>query len=139
MSELLELAKRMIKAFKTFECYVFEKKEIGKVRELLVKAGIRSLVRIRKADPRYPYIYVVVPWSREFEKICVAKVKELLAEGRIDRESYNKRYNELIAQCIRHHERERVKEIIEKLEKYIGKGSGGGFGGKTTIFSSEFP
>ncbi|ABN70573.1 hypothetical protein Smar_1484 [Staphylothermus marinus F1] len=139
MSELLDLAKRMVKAFRTFECFVFEKEEIDKVRELLVQADIRSLVRIRKADPRYPYIYVVVPWSREFENICVSRVKKMLAEGRIDRETYNKRYNEMITQCIRHYERERVKEIIEKLERYIGKGSGGGFGGKTTIFPLEFP
>lgn len=138
MSELIDLAKRMIKAFKNFECFVFEKDEIDKVRELLVKANIRNLVRIKKADPRYEYIYVVVPWSREFENICAAKVKELVADGMIDRETYNKRYNNLITQCIKHYERERAKEIVGKLEKYIGSSSGGGLGGKTAIISLEF-
>ena len=136
---VLGMAKRMLKAFKNFECFVFEKEELELVKKTLIETKIRNLVRIRKADPKYEHIYVIVPWSKEFENMCLAKVKELLAHGRIDRDTYNKRYNELVLQCIRHYERERTKEIINILQKYIEESTGGGgIGGKTKFISFEF-
>ncbi len=125
-SEEKKLVSRMINAFQHFECFVFEKEELENVKNVLVKTGIRNLVVVKRADPRYEYIYMVVPWNREFETMCISKVKKLLAEGSIDRETYSRRYSELVLQCIRHYERERIKEIIEKLKKYISSGDKGG-------------
>ena len=137
--DVLEMAKRMLKAFKSFECFVFEREELELVKKTLIETKIRRLVRIKKADPKYEHILIVVPWSKEFENMCLAKVKELLAQGRIDRDTYNKRYNELVLQCIRHYERERVKEIINILQNYIEKAtSGGNIGGKAKFIPFEF-
>ncbi len=115
----LDLANRILKAFKRFECFVFEKDELEKVKKFIHSSGLYKLVLLRRADPRYEYIYILMPWSIDFEQICVSQVKKLLADGRINHEQYRKYYLLMIDQCIRHYERERVKEIISFLEKYI--------------------
>jgi hypothetical protein len=120
-NELYELAKRMLNAFKHYECFIFEKREYKLVRRLLEETGLNKHVVLRRADPRYEYLYILLPWRIEFEDECVAYVKKLLAEGMISREQYKKNANILINQCIKHKEREKVREIINILENYIKK------------------
>lgn len=139
VDELKELASRMVKALKNFECYVFEKEELKKVYELVKESGIKSLVTIRKADPRYEHIYILVPWSRDFGIECKAIVDRALSEGRISRESYKKEYATMVAQCIKHKERERIKDIIAKLEQYIKGNGDGGSAGKLIKIPFDYP
>ncbi|RLG81384.1 MAG: hypothetical protein DRO13_01340 [Thermoprotei archaeon] len=124
-SELLELAKRMLNAFKHFECFIFEKRELEAVKKLLRETGLNRHLLLRRADPRYEHIYVLLPWRIEFEQECLASVKRLLAEGRVDQDYYKKNYKLLITQCIKHFEREKVKEVISILRDYINRVSGG--------------
>ncbi|OYT37759.1 MAG: hypothetical protein B6U89_06885 [Desulfurococcales archaeon ex4484_58] len=120
MSEKIDLAKRILNAFKHFECFVFESSELKKVKEVLNDTGLNKLVVMKKADPRYDHIYILLPWNIEFEQECVSKVKELLASRRINNDYYKKNYLLLIDQCVKHHIKERVKEIINVLQRYIG-------------------
>lgn len=139
MDELKKLASRMVKALRNFECYVFEKEELKNVYEVVKASGIKSLVTIKKADPRYEYIYILVPWSRDFENECKAIVDKALSEGRISRESYKKEYATMIAQCVKHKERERIKDIIAKLEQYIKGNGDGGPSGKLIKIPFDYP
>ncbi len=121
--ELYRLAERVLNAFKHYECFVFEREELDLVKKLVNEAGLKKHVVIRRADPRYEYIYIMLPWRIEFENECVAYVKKLVAEGKINHNYYKKNKNIMISQCIKHKEREKVKEIINILENYIrGKG-----------------
>ena len=120
--KLLELAKRVLNAFKHFECFVFEREEYDLVRKLLEETGLKRHVVVRKADPRYEHIYIILPWRYEFENECTAYVKKLLADGKINHNYYKKYKNIMISQCIKHMEREKVKEIINILEKYVRGG-----------------
>lgn len=115
----ISLAKRMLSAFKHFECFVFEKNELSTVKNLLDETGLTRLVYVGTADPRYREIYIVLPWRLEFEQECQSRIQRLYAERRIDEESYKKNKLLLITQCIKHMERERAREIINILEKYI--------------------
>jgi len=49
------------------------------------------------------------------------KVDELLSRGQIPLDQYKKMRNELVEQCITSMEHERIKEIVEKIEKYYQK------------------
>ena len=125
-SELLELAKRVLNAFKHYECFVFEKSELDKVKKLLEDAGLRKHVVVRRADPRYEEIYIILPWQQTFETECVNYVTKLVAEGKVNKNYYKKNRNLMILQCIKHMEREKVKEIISLLENYIERGASSG-------------
>lgn len=121
--ELLELAKRVLEAFKHYECFVFEKNELKLVKKLVNETDLQKHVVIRKADPRYEHIYIMLPWRIEFESECINYVKKLLAEGKVNHNYYKQNKIIMILQCIKHKEREEVKEIIKILETYIsGKG-----------------
>ncbi|MET1160793.1 MAG: hypothetical protein ABWW65_07525 [Thermoprotei archaeon] len=118
-SKLQELAKRMINAFKHYECFVFEKSELELVRELLKRLDLNKKLLMRRADPRYEDIYILLPWRLEFEQECLAEINRMRSEKRIDEDIYAKYYKVMILQCIKHHEREELKEVISTLEKYI--------------------
>ncbi len=123
--KITEYIERMIKALKHFDCYVFEKEDLEIVSKIAELAGIRKMVTIRRADPRYEYIYVLAPRNIDLEDECRLKARQLLAEGKIDRLQYKKYFDYFVVQCIRHKERERVKEIISRLEHYIRGVKGG--------------
>ncbi len=135
--KIREYIERMIKALKHFDCYVFEKEDLDIVRQIVDLAGIRKIATIRKADPRYEYIYVLVPRSIDLEDECRLKARQLLAEGKIDRLQYKKYFDYFVVQCIRHKERERVKEIISRLEHYI-RGVSGGASSRIKRISFDF-
>ncbi len=117
--EIIDMAKRMIKAFKNIQCFVFERDEIHVVRKVIDEVGLSRLVRIGRADKRYPYIYIVKPNLNPFMKECSDKAEKTILEGRV-REEYKKQFRiEYIRQCLNHYEHERVKEIIGLLEKYL--------------------
>ncbi|MEM1676013.1 MAG: hypothetical protein QXX35_00720 [Desulfurococcaceae archaeon] len=117
--EKIELAKRILNAFKQFECFVFERNEYNNVKSLLDEIGLTRLVYIGLADPRYREIYIVLPWRLEFEQECQSRIQRLYAERKISEENYKKNRLLMITQCIKHFERERTREIINILEKYI--------------------
>jgi len=120
-SQDIDLAKRILEAFKHFDCFVFEKDELENVRDFINRSGLNKLVLLRKADPRYEQIYILLPWSLDFEQICISRVKQILAEGGVNQDKYKKDYLLMIDQCINHLERERVREIIKFLESYINR------------------
>lgn len=111
----------MIKAFKRFGCFVFEAEELEKIRDLLVKAEIDKLIEVRLVDERYPYIYIAVIRRRGIERECLSRVEALLAKGSISQNYYKKYKRELIEQCINSLEREKSREIVEILERYLSK------------------
>lgn len=118
MSELLSLSERVIKALKRFGCFIFESKELDKVRDLAVKAEIDKLVEIRPVDERYPHIFALVVARRSIERECIAKVEAMLSKGELTQNEYKRYKRDLVEQCIISMERERVKEVISVLEKY---------------------
>lgn len=95
--------------------------EKEKVEDFIVKSEIRELVEIEQADKRYPYIFVLRPNRRQLLSECQAKVKKALSDGEISQLEYKKYSKELVEQCIVSMERERVKEIIGVIEKYIAR------------------
>ncbi len=117
--KLIELAKRMLNAFKHYECFVFEKEELENVKRVARESGIYKYAVLRKADPRYEYIYIILPWRMEIEQECVSRVQEALANRRINEETYKKYRAVMISQCIKHFERERTRVIVKLLEEYI--------------------
>ncbi|WP_434731132.1 hypothetical protein WLZ34_05970 [Thermogladius sp. KZ2Tp1] len=119
MPSILELAERVLKAFKHYEAFIFEASELAQVRELVAKSELTGLVVIRRVDPRYEDIYVMAPWSLDFEKDCLSKIQQLLAEGRLSPEEYKRKRLSLLEQCVNSMERERARLIIGKLENYI--------------------
>jgi len=118
-SGYVELAKRMINAFKHFQCFVFEREEFEPVKKLINDLGLNKHVVIRKADPRYDYIYIVIPNYIDIESECVNYVDKLLAEGKINHNMYKKNKEVLIRQCMNHKGLERIKEVINILEQYL--------------------
>jgi hypothetical protein len=111
----------MIKAFRNFNCFFFEDKELERVRDVIVKAEIDKLVEVRPVDEKYPYILAVIASHRGLEQECVSIVDSLLAKGSISQEEYKKYRRELVEQCIISLEKERVKEVISMLEKYLAR------------------
>lgn len=124
MQTNVEIAKRLINAFKHYGCFIFEKEELELIRSFVKETGLNNLLVLKKADPRYDQLYILLPWSIEFHQDCVSKVHKLLAEGSIDRNSFKKNYVIMVEQCIRHYVRERIKEVINRLESYIAKAGG---------------
>ncbi|WP_440059721.1 hypothetical protein ACSU1N_00760 [Thermogladius sp. 4427co] len=119
MPEVIELAERVLNAFKRYECFIFEAQELQSIRELVAKSELTGLVVVRRVDPRYEHLYILAPWSLDFEKECLSLVQNMLAEGRLSLNDYKRKRDSLIEQCIVSKERERVRVIIEKLENYI--------------------
>ncbi|MCC6034678.1 MAG: hypothetical protein LM567_04190 [Desulfurococcaceae archaeon] len=119
MSELVLLVERMIKAFRNFGCFFFEDKELERVKDVIVKAEIDKLVDVRPVDEKYPYILAVIASRRGLEQECISTVDSLLAKGSISQDEYKRYKRELVEQCIISLEKERVKEIIDMLEKYL--------------------
>lgn len=117
-SDEVTLVKRILNGFKHYGCFIFEKAELDMVRRVAKNSGIDKLSTLRKADPRYDHIYIIIPWSIEFHQECESRIRKLLAEGGINRDVFKKNYVSLIEQCVRFFERERVKEIIRSLENY---------------------
>lgn len=117
----MSLAERMIKAFKKFNCFVFEAKELEKVRDLIVKAEIDKYVEVRAVDDRYPYIYAVIAARKGIERECLSRIEALLSKGDLSQNDYKKYKRELLEQCIMSMERERVKEVVSTLDKYLSK------------------
>ncbi|QOR94139.1 hypothetical protein IMZ38_05760 [Thermosphaera chiliense] len=121
MSEALKIAERVLKAFKYYRCFVFEKHELPLVKDFVVKSELTGLVTIKKADPKYEDIYILTASLKGFEQDCISKVDELLSRGQIPLDQYKKMRSELVEQCITSMEHERIKEIVEKIEKYYQK------------------
>ncbi|MEM3926296.1 MAG: hypothetical protein QXU13_01765 [Desulfurococcaceae archaeon] len=109
----------MLKAFKRYDCYIFEHTELERIRDLIVKAEIQSLVEVKQVDPRYPYIYIVAVRKRLLEQECISRVNELLSKGEISQDEYKWYRRELVEQCIISMEREKSKEVSNVLEKYL--------------------
>jgi hypothetical protein len=119
MPSVVELAERVLTAFKHYECFIFEASELQSVRELIAKSELTGLVVVRRVDPRYEDIYIMAPWSLDFEKECLSKIQQLLADGRLSPDEYKRKRLSLVEQCVRSLEREKSRLIIERLEKYI--------------------
>ncbi|MEZ0394557.1 MAG: hypothetical protein ABWK00_05915 [Desulfurococcaceae archaeon] len=117
--ELADLAGRVLKALEHYECFIFERAELERVRELVAKAELAELVSIRRVDPRYEDIMVLAPRTRDLEAQCVSWVQQLLAQGSIGPEEYKRDRLRLLEQCVRSRERERVRELMDKLRKYL--------------------
>lgn len=125
MSEYVILAKNMIKAFRKFGCFVFEASDLEKVKDLIVKAEISKYVDVKLVDERYPYIYAVVASRRGIDKECLSVIESMLSKGELSQNDYKRYKRELLEQCVLSTEKERVKEVIAVLEKYIAKISTG--------------
>ncbi|MEM0246745.1 MAG: hypothetical protein QXH02_00385 [Desulfurococcaceae archaeon] len=119
------MAENMIKAFKRFGCFVFEAKELERVKDLVVKAEISKHVEVRLVDERYPHIYAVVVSRKNIDKECLSRIESMLSRGELPHNEYKRYKRELLEQCILSMEKERVKEVISVLEKYVAKISGG--------------
>ncbi|MGC8954195.1 MAG: hypothetical protein ACP5N5_05715 [Desulfurococcus sp.] len=121
MSDIIDLAERMARAFSRYNCFIFEENELEKVRDLVIAAELKGLVEVKQVDPRYPYIYIVTPWTRSLEKDCVSRVNIMLTEGRLTQEEYKKYRANLIEQCMVSGEVEVSKRIVEALTRHINK------------------
>lgn len=119
MQTNVELAKRLINAFRHYGCFIFESDELEFVKNFVKESGLNNLLILRRVDPRYERLYILLPWSIEFHQDCVSRVHKLLAEGSIDRNSFKKNYVVMVEQCIRHYIRERIKEVINRLEDFL--------------------
>jgi len=126
VSEYVALAKNMIKAFKKFGCFIFESKDLEKVRDLVVKAEVDKVVEIRLVDERYPYIYIVSASRRGVERECISIIEAMLSRGELAQNEYKRYKRELLEQCIVSMEKERVKEVVSMLEKYVSRISSSG-------------
>lgn len=125
-NEEYELIKRILSGFKHYGCFIFEKRELESVKRVAKNTGIDRLLKIKKADPRYDHIYILIPWDIEFHQECESRIRKMLVEGGINRDLFKRNYSVLLEQCVRFFERERTKEIIRILEetvKSIEKGS----------------
>lgn len=118
MSEIKSMAERVLKALKYYRCFVFEKRELSTVKDFVVKSELTGLVTIKRADPKYEDLYIMTASLKGFEQECVSKIDELLSRGQIPLDQYKRMRAELVEQCITSMEHERVKQIIEKIEKY---------------------
>ncbi len=121
-----ELLERMIKAFKHYNCFIYEKEEHDKVRKLLGKTGLMGKVWIGYVDPRYPHIYIVKPKFHDLERECLMEIENLFHKGSIRKEDYAKMKDEMIKQCINHYTYERSREIILIMEKILEEKNNGG-------------
>lgn len=119
MSEELQLIRRIINGFKHYGCFIFEKKEFELVKKVVKNSNIDKLLTVRKADPRYDHVYVLIPWELEFHQECESRIRKMLVEGGINRDLFKKNYPILLEQCVRFFERERIREIIRILEEYV--------------------
>lgn len=119
MSKIINLAEKALRAFEYYGCYVFESDVLEDVKRLLVLAEVNELVEVKLVDEKYPYIYIATAWTRAVERECVTKVKELAAKNEIPPHIYKRYYPELVEQCILSKEKEMVKEIINRIRKYL--------------------
>ncbi len=118
--KVLEIAKRMLRAFKHIQCFVFEKEELEDVRRAIRRIGLGKHVRVRLVDPKYPLIYIVRPNITECIEECRRKADEQILRGLV-REELKKHFRiEFISQCRNYCEHEKVKEIVGILEKFLG-------------------
>lgn len=121
MSEYITLAENVAKAFKKFGCYVFEAKDLERVKDLVVKAEISKYVEVKPVDERYPHIFAVVVSQKGIDRECLSRVEAMLSRGEISQNDYKRYKRELLEQCIVSMEKERIKEIVNMLEKYVSK------------------
>lgn len=125
MSEHASLAERVVKALRRFGCFIFESKDLEKVKDLVVKAEIDKLVEIRPVDERYPYVYAVVASRKGIDRECISRIEAMLSKGELTQNEYKLYKRELLEQCIISMEKEKIKEIIAALERYISRISTG--------------
>lgn len=119
--EITELAKRMRKAFSNVQCFVFEKQELQNVRKAINIIGLKGLVVVRLADPRYQQLYIVEPDIRDCEKDCESKALKKIAEGGV-REDLKKYFlTSFMRQCIDFCIHEKTKSILAIIDKYLGR------------------
>jgi len=111
----------VVKAFRKHGCFVFESKELERVRDLTVKAEISRLVEIKLVDEKYPHVFILMASRRGLDKECASRVESMLARGEITQLEYKKYRRELIEQCINSMEKEVIKKIITSLENYASK------------------
>ncbi len=119
VNDIVEIVKRMVKAFKNIQCFIFERDELLVVRKAVDETGVSRLVKLERADKRYPYIYILRPNIDQFMRECSDKADKAILKGRV-KEDVQKQFRvEFIRQCLNHYEHERVKEIISLFEKYL--------------------
>lgn len=121
MASIVQLAERVIAAFTHYGCFIFERHELENVKTLVALSGLGELVEIRLVDERYPGIYILTTWTRQIERECVLKIKELASRSEITSIEYKKYKRELIEQCIISKSREHAKKVVEILEDYSRK------------------
>lgn len=119
--EVVETAKRMRKAFSNIQCFVFEKQELEVVRKTINTIGLRGLVRLRLADPKYPHLYIVEPDTRDCEKDCESKALKKIANGEVREELKKYFLSSFIRQCINYCIHEKTKSILSIIDKFLGK------------------
>ncbi len=125
MDEIIQIAERMLKAFKHIQCFIFEKDELQNVKNAIKKIGLYGHIQLRLIDPKYPLIYIIKPNIRNCIDECNRKAEEYILSGKV-RDELKKHFRiEYIRQCINHCEHEKVKEIIDILKKFLeGRKSG---------------
>lgn len=121
MTNMAQLAERIIAAFTHYGCFIFEKQELENVKTLVALSGLGELVEIRLVDERYPDIYILTTWTRQVERECILKIKELASRSEITSIEYKKYRRELIEQCIISKSREHARKTVELLEEYLRK------------------
>ncbi len=119
--EIIEMAKRMRQAFSNVQCFVFEKQELQLVKKTINAIGLRGLVRLRLADPKYPYLYIVEPDIRDCEKDCESKALKKIANGEVREELKKYFLTSFIRQCINYCIHEKTKSILSIIDKFLGK------------------
>ncbi len=118
-SQVIEVATRMLKAFKKIGCFIFEKQEYDVVRKAVDSVNILRHVKVELVDQRYPYIYIVKPKIDHCFKECENKASEYILRGEVRESLKNIFKKEFISQCIRYCEKRKIIEVIALLENFL--------------------
>ncbi len=118
-SQIVEVAARMLKAFKNIGCFIFEKQEYDVVRRAVNSINMLKHVKIELVDQRYPYIYVVKPKIDHCFKECENKAGEYILKGEVKESLKNVFKKEFVSQCVRYCEKRKINEVIALLESFL--------------------
>lgn len=118
-SQIVEIAARMLKAFKNIGCFLFEKHEYDVVRRAVDSINMLKHVKIELIDQRYPYIYVAKPKIDHCFKECENKAGEYILRGEVKESLKNIFKKEFISQCVRYCEKRKISEVIALLENFL--------------------
>ncbi|MEM1533129.1 MAG: hypothetical protein QW164_03555 [Desulfurococcaceae archaeon] len=118
--QIVEIAARMLKAFKNIGCFLFEKHEYEVVRRAVDSANMLKHVKIDLIDQRYPYIYAVKPKIDHCFKECENKAGEYILRGEVKESLKNIFKKEFISQCVKYCEKRKISEVIALLESFLG-------------------